>query len=229
MTDNTILADKVQELIDHMGRVVTKAEDRALPGSEAEVTAHWKRRLEALLPKPPTLADELRAFEDRGHWDSELLDSFADRVETLEQERDAAQAEIARLRAREIPNGWRVAEHPKYGMVLADERPDEDGDVHYARLGKGPYDLIHCGWGSPAELSFRDEAPAPQPEVEHIDPTTCGRFRPCLVEVNGKGERVMIRHDDDNEPWVDVSDLSFWKDDELTVLRRLTPEEMDER
>lgn len=48
------------------------------------------------LPKPRTLADELRdeALKRRGHWNSAQLNFFADRVEALENERDTATDEL---------------------------------------------------------------------------------------------------------------------------------------
>lgn len=198
MTDQTIPADKVQEIIDMMDTRPTHP-DGTSHHSEGynEAVCLWNKHLRALLPKPRTLADELREYADADyipHYRMQIIESIADRVETLEQERDEARellglrealiaemkeeseqdrvsstAEIARLHAREIPDGWRIAEHPQFGTVIASA--DLDGM-------RGPHPFHHCvyrsnvgpgisqTWASTKELKFWDEAPAPEQEMD---------------------------------------------------------------
>lgn len=262
MTDNTNFADKVQEIIEKMNA------DLKVPSSDEKwgdgydtATVFYKERLEALLPKPRTLADELRkpipteANTGNTAWfEVSELRALADRVETLETERDISAealkvqaevtsealdrveeqaAEIARLRAREIPDGWRVAEHPYYGTVLTTNVEDGHGNLEIHRIA--PNGRSVTVGINPFTLWFRDEAPAPEetPEPGHIDPATCGQYDWYLVEVGvDKCHGIRIDPTDRVSACGFISPdsrFTFAGDGDLTVIRKLTESEMDER
>ena len=188
MTDQTIPADKVQETIKYIASDIADFDpaDDWMNGYSRACENH-RSLLEALLPAPRTLADELREYAENilaGGSVSDVerqLILFADRVETLEQERDEltyareegraaadnwtntarrleeAQDEITRLRAREIPNGWRVADHQKHGRgIVTRTTPNCYGRVYFM----SPDDALSlgCDWHycDPADLKFLD-------------------------------------------------------------------------
>ena len=269
MTDNTIPADKVQEVIDFLIRHSTEgAGDYAIGYSSAIVYCiSMLRGIVHLSPR--TLADELSEYAENILGGGSVSDVkrqlilFADRVETLEQERDEAQdmegratanlsiqvdraerlseelaearvtveeqaAEIARLRAREIPDGWRIAEHPEYGTVIANPKEDSGGYVVIRYLNENQF--VESCFVSAHALSFRDEASEPQPEPEHIDPKSCGRYDWYLIKYSGhEYHGIRIDPTDRVYAWGVISPDDRFEsvgDADLTVLRPLTLEEI---
>lgn len=258
MTDQTIPAGKIREVIKKMKDNRAGVDDSNHGRGYHQALTNYIPDLEALLPKPPTLADELRKpipTEANTAWfEVSELRALADRVETLEQERDIATgalkveaevtsealdrveeqaAEITRLEGLEVPGGWRVATHAHFGPVIA--VADLDGGKHHcvfrSNVGPGFSQTL----ADPALLSFCDEAPAPEdtPEPEHIDPATCGQYDWYLIEYSGREYHgIRIDPTDRSHVWGFISPdgrFTFAGDDDLTVIRPLTSEEMDAR
>lgn len=81
---------------------------------------------------------------------------------------------------------------------------------------------------APEPQQEQEETPEQEQQQEHIDPASCGKYRPYLVEIAGK-EYVAVREDGCILPWANRTSNAYdlHLDKEVKVIRPLTSEEMD--
>ena len=183
MTDQ-IPADKVREIVAAM-RAAMRRDEHAYPEAKflADLSNHIKD-LEALLPPRPTLADMTEGERVACRWmqadlagrdtryvitrpydedDDVALISADGGVVYADPGRVTPRPDLPRMEwpgdkkpAPALPEGWRLADHEKYGrVVVTNTTPDADGHVYFVAPATGP---IGNDWHlcAPDELTYID-------------------------------------------------------------------------
>lgn len=145
MTDQTIPADKIREIIEKMKDNRAGVDDSNHGRGYHQALTNYIPDLEALLPKPRTLADELREYGDSlagvsvGDLRRQLI-LFADRAETLEKEHDEAQDMEGRATANlsiQMDRAERLMKELAEARVLVEKQTDEIARLNAHKLPYG--------------------------------------------------------------------------------------------
>lgn len=197
MTDHTIPAEKLREIIDMMDTRPTHP-DGTSRHSEGynEAVRLWDKHLRALLPEPPlpTLADMTSEERAECQWmqaDTEELGRFVivnpcesgiqagliSRMGNVTYEsstRITPRPDLPRMEwpgeqkpSPAFPGGWRLADHPEHGRVIVTKpTPDYEGYIYYMYSTDARPEGYDWDCRDAAELTFCDEAPAPEQEMD---------------------------------------------------------------
>lgn len=185
MTDQTIPADDVREII---GKMRYHANHDNVRGTEEEYVRFFASQLEDLLPTParPTLADMTMEERHACRWMQADVDGLSRRwlilnpydedldvevvsesglKEYLTPSRVTPRPDLPRMEwpgnkkpTPALPDGWRLAEHQKYGRVVVTRPdPDDEGEVAIIRTLTTRPSRAVLTWCDPNELTYLDQ------------------------------------------------------------------------